>query len=113
VIVRHFFRRPPAVSAAEAAALLAGGAVLVDVRGAREFGWHHVPGALHVPLAELEARATELPDDRALVTFCTGGLLSSGAANLLRALGLDAVNLAGGLVEWRAWGGALEGERVH
>ncbi|GEA87429.1 rhodanese-like domain-containing protein [Cellulomonas cellasea] len=106
--LRDRTRRPRSVDAAEAVRLLDAGALLVDVRGDREWARAHVPGALHVPLRELEARAAELPDDRLLITFCTGGLLSRGAASLLTTLGLDAVNLARGLVEWRAAGGPLE-----
>lgn len=66
------------------------------------------PGAVHVPLAELSARALELPDDRLLITFCTGGLLSSGAANMLIELGFDAASMSRGLIAWRAHGGALD-----
>ena len=108
---RHFFRRPITVTAGEAARLLGEGAVLLDVRGEREFRRAHIPGAVHIPLSELEARALELPEDRTIVTFCTGGLISTGAANLLTELGFTAVNLARGLIEWRAAGGALEGVR--
>jgi rhodanese-related sulfurtransferase len=108
--IRHYFRRPTAVSASEAMRLLESGALVVDVRGEREWRRAHVPGSLHLPLDRLEARAEELPDDRLLITFCTGGLLSSGAANLLTEMGFEAVNLARGLIEWRAAGGPLETE---
>jgi rhodanese-related sulfurtransferase len=108
--IRHFFRRPRAVSAAEAMVLVADGALVVDVRGEREWRRHRIPGSVNIPLASLEERAEELPEDRLLVAFCTGGLLSTGAANLLVELGFDAVTLGRGLIEWRAAGGALEGE---
>lgn len=107
--VRHFFRRPSAVGAEEAKRLIADGALVVDVRRAQDWRRNHIPGAIHIPLAEIESRADELPDDRMLITFCTGGLLSSGAANLLTELGFDAVNMARGLIEWRAAGGELVG----
>ncbi|WP_311258527.1 rhodanese-like domain-containing protein [Microbacterium sp. WCS2018Hpa-9] len=104
---RHFFRRPCAVSAAEARVLVTAGALIVDVRRIQEWRRHHIPGAVLIPLAQLEERAGELPEDRLLITFCTGGLLSSGAANLLGEFGYDAVNMARGLVDWRATGGEL------
>jgi len=107
--VRHFFRRAPTASAQDAVRLISEGALVVDVRGEREFLHHHIPGAWHIPLAELEARAIELPEDRLLITFCTGGLLSSNAANLLKELGFVAASLAGGIISWRAAGGQLEG----
>lgn len=108
--VRHFFRRPRTVTAGEAIDLIAVGAVVVDVRRESDWRRRHIPHSIHIPLGELEQRAAELPEDRLLITFCTGGLLSSGAANLLAELGFDAVNLGGGLIEWRAAGGALIAE---
>jgi rhodanese-related sulfurtransferase len=110
--LRHHVRRPPEVSATEALRLVEAGALVVDVRREREWRDHHVPGSVHLPLTDLEARAEELPEGRVLIVFCTGGLLSRGAANLLTELGFDAVSLARGLMAWRAAGGALEGERV-
>ncbi len=106
--VRHFFRRPRSVSATESIALIESGALVVDVRGTREWSRHHIPGSVNIPLDQLQTRAIDIPDDRTLITFCTGGLLSSGAANLLTELGFDAVNMSRGLIEWRAAGGALE-----
>lgn len=110
--LRHYVRRPPEVGVAEALRLIEGGALVVDVRREREWRNHHVPGSVLLPLDELADRAEELPEDRVLIAFCTGGLLSRGAANLLTELGFDAVSLARGLMAWRAAGGALEGERV-
>lgn len=105
--VRHFFRRPATVSAEEAQRLIADGAVVVDVRREQDWRRAHIPGAIHIPLGDLESRADELPDGRTLITFCTGGLLSSGAANLLAELGFEATNMARGLIDWRATGGEL------
>jgi rhodanese-related sulfurtransferase len=104
---RHFLRRPPAVSAADAVRLVAEGALVVDVR--RTFEWNrvHIPGAVHIPLEALPQRCPELPDDRLLIAFCTGGLRSAGAANLLVENGFEAVNMSGGLIHWRAAGGQL------
>ncbi|MHC9044364.1 rhodanese-like domain-containing protein [Microbacterium saperdae] len=107
--MRSFFRRPRAVSAAESIELIAAGAVVVDVRREQDWRRRHIPGSIHIPLAQLEERADELPDDRLLITICTGGLLSSGAASLLTELGFDAANMARGLIDWRAAGGDLVG----
>ncbi|WP_067659393.1 rhodanese-like domain-containing protein [Nocardia harenae] len=107
--LRHYLRRPPAVSAPEALRLVADGALIVDVR--REFEWNrtHIPRSVHLPLEVLLDRCPELPEDRLLIAFCTGGLRSAGAANLLVENGFDAVNMSGGLIQWRAAGGALTG----
>ncbi|MET4164917.1 MULTISPECIES: rhodanese-like domain-containing protein [Gordonia] len=105
--VRHYLRRPPTVSAAEALRLVAEGAVVVDVR--REFEWNrvHIPDAVHMPLEVLPTRCLELPEDTLLIAFCTGGIRSAGAANLLVENGFEAVNMSGGLIGWRAAGGDL------
>lgn len=105
--IRHYLRRPPAVTAAEAVRLVADGALVVDVR--RQFEWNrvHIPGAVHAPLEVLLERCVDFPDDRLLITFCTGGIRSAGAANLLVENGFDATNMSGGLVQWRSGGGPL------
>ncbi|MBN9636330.1 MAG: rhodanese-like domain-containing protein [Actinobacteria bacterium] len=105
--IRHYLRRPPAVTAAEALRLVEAGALVVDVR--RAFEWHrvHIPSAVHLPLEALPEGCLELPDDRLLITFCTGGIRSAGAANLLVENGFEAVNMTGGLIQWRAAGGSL------
>lgn len=105
---RHVFARPPIITAREAKIAMQDGAVIIDVRGAREYNRAHIPGALHIPLSELASRAEEIPEDIPVITFCTGGLLSGGAANLLIELGFTASNMARGLIEWRSVGGPLE-----
>ena len=105
--VRHYLRRPPTIPAADALELVAQGALVVDVR--RDFEWNrvHIPSAVHLPLEVLPQRCVELPDDRLLIAFCTGGIRSAGAAHLLVENGFDAVNMSGGLIGWRAAGGSL------
>ena len=104
---RHYLRRPPAVSAVEAVRLVEEGALVIDVR--RSFEWNrvHIPGAVHMPLEALPEGCLDLPEDRLLITFCTGGIRSAGAANLLVENGFEAVNMSGGLIQWRAAGGSL------
>ena len=45
---------------------------VIDVRGAEQFQRDPrvIPGALHIPLVEIQARADELPRDREVVTYC-------------------------------------------
>ncbi|MBD0863775.1 rhodanese-like domain-containing protein [Gordonia sp. zg691] len=107
--VRHYLRRPPTVPAADAVRLVADGALIVDVR--RDFEWNrvHIPGAVHMPLEALPERCLELPEDTLLIAFCTGGIRSAGAANLLVENGFKAANMSGGLIGWRAAGGDLTG----
>ena len=53
------------------AALDAGSAVFVDVRGADVYAMSHIPGALSIPLGELESRLAELNPDQWVITYCT------------------------------------------
>ncbi|WP_031066463.1 MBL fold metallo-hydrolase [Streptomyces sp. NRRL WC-3742] len=77
--------------------------LVVDVRGAAERENGAVPGSLHLPLAELLTRHTELPTDRPLVLHCAGGVRSSIAASLLRHLGhRNVYDLIGGYTAWQA-----------
>ncbi|MCS6492518.1 metalloregulator ArsR/SmtB family transcription factor, partial [Burkholderia thailandensis] len=61
------------VSRNELTARLADGLVtLLDVRPHDEFAQGHLPGALNIPLAALEARLSELPADTEIVAYCRG-----------------------------------------
>ena len=60
-----------------------------------------IPGAVHIPLAQLRTRMTEIPAGKPVVVHCAGGWRSSVGASLLRAAGLDDVSdLAGGYTGW-------------
>lgn len=95
-LTRSFFADRDGLEAIDRDTLLermrTGDVVLVDVRPEHEFAAGHLPGALSVPLATLEARIADLPRDRTLVAYCRGPFctLSSEAARRLRAAGLDA-----------------------
>ncbi|MET7402525.1 rhodanese-like domain-containing protein [Dactylosporangium sp. NPDC005572] len=49
------------------------GFVLVDSRGPQAWAQGHVPGAVHLPTAEIAGRApAEIPRDADVVTYCWG-----------------------------------------
>src|ERR1700746_2138597 len=52
--------------------LRAGAATVLDVRPEDEFRQGHLPGALNIPLAQLERRLAELSPDREIVAYCRG-----------------------------------------
>ena len=85
---------------------------VLDVREPAEFahGLGHIQGALLVPLGELEARLAEVSADKPVVTVCRSGARSARAAAMLVKAGfVDVANLAGGMLRWRAEGGAVQG----
>lgn len=91
----------PEVSAEQAFARSAGGdAVIVDVREPDEWEAGHIPGALHIPLGELEARWPELRASDSVIAVCRSGNRSATATQALRSVGIEASNLTGGMKAW-------------
>ncbi|MBI3199925.1 MAG: rhodanese-like domain-containing protein [Myxococcales bacterium] len=94
-------RRFGDVSAVEARTLVEGGALLLDVRTPAEFASGHLPGAVSIPLAELEGRVAELgPKDRPVVTYCASGVRSAVASRLLAGAGFGKVKNLGAMSRW-------------
>jgi len=79
---------------------------VLDVRPPEEFAAGHVPGAVNIPVHELEKRLAELPKRKEVVAYCRGPycLMSYDAVVLLRKKGLKARRLQDGLPEWRLAG---------
>ncbi|CAN5139861.1 MBL fold hydrolase [soil metagenome] len=80
------------------------GDVFLDVRELAEWNRGHVPGAVHIPYADLQARLDELPRDRPVVTYCESGVRSSLAASVLAAAGRETRNMRGGFTAWERSG---------
>ena len=80
----------------------AGGATVVDVRTAEEYGESHIPGAVLVPLDTIGSqRPAALPDTGAeLLVYCRSGVRSRAAAEQLVALGYQQVYDFGGIIDW-------------
>jgi rhodanese-related sulfurtransferase len=79
---------------------------VLDVRPADEYRHGHIPGAISIPLKELEARLSELPRDQEIVAYCRGPycVLAIQAVEILRKKGFRVVRLEDGVQEWRAHG---------
>ena len=87
--------------------------VVVDVRSqtAKSLEPRRIPGALHVPMQEIERHVRLLPRDREIVLYCTCPNEASAAkvARLLMSYGFKRVRpLHGGLDAWIAAGYAVE-----
>ncbi len=83
---------------------------VLDVRPEDEFALGHLPGAINIPLAELEARLPELDPALEIVAYCRGAycVLSFEAVAALRAHGFNVRRLEDGLPEWKAAGLPVE-----
>ena len=83
----------------EAERLREEGAELVDVRRATEFREGHWAGARHIHLGHLPDRSQDLPSDQPVLVYCRSGARSAIAASLLESRGVEAVDVAGGILE--------------
>ncbi len=83
--------------------------LLLDVRTPAEFATGAMPGAVHIPLAELRGRINELPRDRKIIVYCKAGHIAYNAARVLTAHGFgDVRNLSGGYETWQLATGPQE-----
>lgn len=89
-----------------------GEVTVLDVRPVEEYRAGHIPGALSVPLDELEQRMATLPRDREIVAYCRGPycVLAIDAVEKLRKNGYQAIRYEEGVPDWRARGLPVEAE---
>ena len=92
---------------------LEGNVILLDVRPVEEYTAGHLPDALSMPVAEIEARLPELPQDKEIVAYCRGPycVFADEAVELLRSNGYNARRLEQGLPDWRALGLPVESSK--
>ena len=76
----------------------AGEGFLLDVREALEVSALKVPGAVHIPLAQLRARLGELPRGKEIHVVCRSGQRSYIATRILLQHGFRAKNVSGGVL---------------
>jgi len=96
----------PEIDPHEATALMAGGALMLDIREADEWEEVRIPGAEFRPLSEINDWYEDLPRGRTIILQCRSGNRSAMAtASLIRDAGMDNVlNLAGGIIAWHQAG---------
>ncbi len=75
---------------------------LLDVRTPGEYDAGHIPGAVLIPVQELESRLSEVPKDRTVIAYCLTGSRSAEAYGILAGAGYgDVFNMAQGIQAWR------------
>jgi len=114
MIVRDYFEARDQLEPVTREELLArtddGSVLIVDVRPEEEYEAGHIPGAVSIPLKQLEERLAILPSDAEIVAYCRGPycVLAPQALQLLRQHGYQARRLQDGLPEWRRAGLSVE-----
>lgn len=74
---------------------------IIDVRSPSEFGASHLPGAVNIPVSDMQRRLDEVPRDRLTVFICRSGARSLTASAIATRAGLAKVaHLEGGLLGW-------------
>ncbi len=83
---------------------------VIDVRPPEEYAAGHVPGAVNIPLSELEKHLDEFDPKQEIVAYCRGPhcVLAFDAVAKLRDQGLKARRLQDGYPEWKTAGLPVE-----
>jgi rhodanese-related sulfurtransferase len=118
ILVAVFRSSPDSISVGEARELFArdSSVVILDVRRPEEYAGEtgHLEKAILIPVEELDRRMDELSGikSRTIVVYCRSGRRSRNATHLLRREGFRALNLEGGITEWRNKEYPVQGEGV-
>ena len=100
-VYKQFSSRLGAEDAAAVAQAVAAGARIVDVRTPTEFAAGHVPGAVNIPLSELQVQLKKVGNKRKpVVVYCRSGSRSAHAANILRSRGFNQVLDMKAMTNW-------------
>lgn len=89
----------PSITIAELQARPSGQTQLIDVRSPSEFAAAHIPGAVNIPLDQIESRLDDLPGNP-LILVCQMGTRARMTATLLESCRRDLAVLEGGTAAW-------------
>ena len=73
---------------------------ILDVREDFEVTEGMVPGALHIPMGQLQTRLPELDPAVPVIVVCRSGNRSAAVADALNRAGFSADTMAGGMIAW-------------
>ncbi|WP_406635575.1 rhodanese-like domain-containing protein [Pseudarthrobacter quantipunctorum] len=73
---------------------------ILDVREDFEVEEGMIPGALHIPMGQLQARLSELDPAVPVIAVCRSGNRSARVADALNGAGYTADTMAGGMIAW-------------
>ena len=73
---------------------------ILDVREDFEVAESMIPGAVHIPMGQLQGRISELDPAVPVIAVCRSGNRSARVADALNAAGFTADTMAGGMIAW-------------
>jgi rhodanese-related sulfurtransferase len=83
--------------------------IVVDVRDAGDFAQGHIPGALNIPLAQIEGTLHDIPAEGKKIAFiCKTDHKSSKAVEIASKMGVDSEAVKGGMGSWTKLGFPVE-----
>jgi rhodanese-related sulfurtransferase len=85
-------------------------AVLLDVREPGEWLAGHAPSTINIPMQEVPARLDAIDSARTIICICRSGNRSGQVTAFLRAQGVDAINMTGGMQAWSLAGFPVIGD---
>ncbi|WP_433179132.1 rhodanese-like domain-containing protein [Actinoallomurus sp. CA-150999] len=85
-------------------------AYLLDVRELDEWQAGHAPRAIHIPLSQLGARASEVPTGEDVFVICRSGARSASVVMAFNNAGWKTANVSGGMHAWVAAGRPMVSE---
>ncbi|MBO0475192.1 rhodanese-like domain-containing protein [Enterococcus ureasiticus] len=80
---------------------------VIDVREKNEFASGHIPSAKNIPLSKVTSYTKK--GEEVVYVICQSGMRSRQAVKKLKAKGIDAINVKGGMSAWR---GAVRGGKL-
>ena len=95
------------VDAEQGRELVAGGAVLLDIREDNEWAAGHAPVAIHAAMSTIQQHPLPFDESAEVVVICRSGQRSQSVTAWLESNGIKAVNFEGGMHAWVSAGGDI------
>lgn len=87
-----FFKKLFGGSKTDYAALIANGAIIIDVRSKQEYASGHIKGSVNIPVDQIATQINKLKDkNKTIITCCASGMRSGSAKMILKSKGYNNV----------------------